>query len=260
MDIITTLYSHVDVFLLFFCRIFFAFQIFPIMEETKLPNAAKVGLSNILALVAFFAAGTPEITYNNTFLGLMLLVAKEAVIGLIMGFCIIIFFQVYYFFGQLLSVQSGLGMSTLYDPSSGAQIPLVGKFYYLGFCATFLISGGLHWFIQALVESFIYIPVGEAVLRAEIMYTIIEAVSLFFLLGIKLASPILAVLFSIDCGLGILARTVPQMNMFVVGLPIKLLVLLVMLMVTIGLFSTFNQWIFNYMVDAFFEIIQGLMP
>ena len=181
-------------------------------------------------------------------------------LGIIMGFCILLFFQVYYFVGQLLGVQGGLGMSMIYDPANGAQVPLLGRFFYLGFSVIFLVSGGLHWFIQAVVESFSYIPIGAAVFDGNMLYAVVEGISLFFLLSIKIASPVLAVLFTIDCGLGILARAVPQMNMFVVGLPIKLLVLLLMLTVTIGLLPSFNQWVINGMVDTFFNIIRGMMP
>ncbi|MGL4344512.1 MAG: flagellar biosynthetic protein FliR [Cellulosilyticaceae bacterium] len=255
------IYNHVDIWLLIFIRILFALFFLPIMTETKLPPLAKGGLTAALSLIVFYTIPSTSVAgLDSTLIGFFLVIIKEALIGLIMGFGILIFFQLYYFVGHLWSIQGGIGMSTLMDPNSGTQVPIVGKFYYLGFATVFLASGGYHWFIQAVVESFVHIPIGQGVLNGEIMYPIIGAISTFFELGFKLSAPIIAVLFLIDCGLGILARTVPQMNMFVIGLPLKMLVLFSLLLITITLFPLFNEIIIKHLVDAFYQIVQGMVP
>lgn len=254
------IYTHIDIWALIFCRIFFALVFLPVIVETKVPPQVKVGLSAILATIVFFTIDKIPLQYSGEVIGLTLLVVKESVIGLIIGFSILIFFQVYYFVGNLLSTQGGIGMSTVLDPVNGMQMPILGKFYYMGFCALFILSGGYHWFISALVETFIHIPVGQGVLRPEIAYAVVEAIALFWEVSFKLASPIIAVIFIVDCGLGILARTVPQMNMFVIGIPLKMIILLVMLMVTTSLLPAFNNLIINHLTDTFFSIVRGLIP
>ncbi|MGL4736963.1 MAG: flagellar biosynthetic protein FliR [Cellulosilyticaceae bacterium] len=259
MDILE-IYQRIDVWLLIFIRIFFALVFLPIIVEAKLPSLAKGGLTVALTLIVFFTVPMETLGSSLTLLGLFLLIIKEALIGLIMSFGVIVFFQVYYFIGHLWSIQGGIGMSNIMDPASGAQMPVIGKLYYLGFAVVFVASGGYHWFIKAVVESFTYIPIGKGVLNGELMYPIIRMVSVFFELGFKLAAPIMAVLFVIDCGLGILARTVPQMNMFVIGLPLKMIVLFVLLLITISLFPLFNEMIINNMVDFFYQVVQVIVP
>lgn len=253
-------YQYIDVWLLIFIRIFFALFFLPIMVEAKLPPLAKGGLTAVLTMIVFYTVPVETLGSSFTLLGLFFLIIKEALIGLIMGFGVIIFFQTYYFVGHLWSIQGGIGMSNIMDPATGTQMPIIGKLYYLGFAVVFVVSGGYHWFIQAVVESFTYIPIGKGVLSPEVMYPIISAMTVFFELAFKMAAPIIAVLFIIDCGLGILARTVPQMNMFVIGLPLKMLVLFSLLLMTFALVPLFNEMIIKNMVDFFYQIVQEMVP
>ena len=89
---------------------------------------------------------------------------------------------------------------------------------------------------------------------------VIEAITIFWEISFKLASPIIAIIFIVDCGLGILARTVPQMNMFVIGLPLKMIILFIMMVITMQLLPAFNNMIIQNMTNTFFNILQGLMP
>lgn len=260
MNSIIDMYTHIDIWLMIFCRILFALVFLPIITESKLPPILQGGISAILATIVFFTIDIIPITYTPTIIGFTIILIKEIIIGLIIGFSVLIFFQVYYFVGNLLSTQGGIGMSTILDPVNGTQMPILGKFYYLGFCTIFIVSGGFHWFITSLVETFIYIPIGEGLLRPDIVYVVVEAVAVFWEMSFKLASPVIAVIFIIDCGLGILARTVPQMNMFVIGLPLKMIILFIMLIITTALLPAFNNLIIENITNTFFNILQGLMP
>lgn len=260
MSSILDIYTHIDIWLMIFVRILFALMFLPIIVETKVPVIVKAGISMALATIVFFTHDIQQVAYAPDLLGFTIVLAKEIIIGLIIGFSVLIFFQVYYFVGNLLSTQGGIGMSTIFDSENGIQTPIIGKFYYLGFCAIFLLSGGLHWFISALIDTFIYIPVGKGILRPDIVYGVIEAVTIFWEISFKLASPIIAVIFIVDCGLGILARTVPQMNMFVIGLPLKMIILFIMMVITMQLLPAFNNVIIQNMTNTFFNILQGLMP
>lgn len=251
---------HMPSIILIFCRIFFALQILPIMEETKLPAIARVGLAMILSLIVYYTIPSEDIKQNMEIFIFFILVLKESVVGLILGFGVSLFFQVYHFVGHLISTQGGLGMSTLFDPSSGIQVPLLGRFYYLGFCVIFIISGGYHWFISVMVETFRVIPLTQAVFREDMVFSVIQGVGVFWEISLKLASPIIATILIIDCGLGILARTVPQMNMFVIGLPLKVLILFILLIITIGLLPSYNDVIMEQMTQFFYSLIQGMMP
>lgn len=260
MESILDLYIHTDIWLLIFCRIMCSLLFLPIMEETKLPALAKGGIGMTLTLIVFFTIPVQEIAYNATLLGYSFLIIKECITGIILSFSILVFFQIYHFVGQLLGMQGGLSMSMMFDPVNNTQVPVLGKFYALGFSVIFLISGGYHWFITQLVESFKVIPVAQTVFRPDLLGAVVHAVGLFWETSFKLSVPILAVIFIVDCGLGILARTVPQMNMFVIGLPLKLIILLVLLITTIELLPAFNLQITDQMVETFFNLLQGMIP
>ncbi|WP_054738641.1 flagellar biosynthetic protein FliR [Cellulosilyticum ruminicola] len=260
MEELMYLYTHIDVFLFIFCRIICAITFLPIITETRVPLKAISGMSVCLALVTVLTIGEVTITYNETLLGFTLAVLKEVFVGLIIGFSFHIYFQIYSFVASLWSTQGGLSMSTVMDPTSNTQVPALGKIYQLAFVVLFITSGGYHWFIQMVVESFKVIPLNQAIFSESITYTIIGAVTEYFLIGFKLAIPILSVLIIIDCGLGILARTVPQMNMFVIGIPLKMLILFGLIIITLNLLPTFNRMITDGLTNTIMNLIQGMMP
>lgn len=260
MEELINLYTNIDIFLLIFCRIVCGLIFLPIVEETKIPPLALAGISVALSIITTLTTNMARPIYNPTLIGFGILIVKECLIGIIIGFGIKIFFQVYLFVGMLLGMQSGMSMSQAYDPSTGTQVPIIGRFYMLGFSVIFILSGGYEWFIKTLIESFTMIPINQAVFRPQLTTTIIDAISNYWIVSFKLAMPIIGVLLIIDWGLGILARTVPQMNMFVIGIPLKMLVLFFLLIVTIGLFPVFNDIIIDHLVNITMNLLQGMRP
>ncbi|WP_069997468.1 flagellar biosynthetic protein FliR [Cellulosilyticum sp. I15G10I2] len=260
MEELIYLYTHIDLFLLIFVRIVFALSFLPVIEESKIPPLAIGGISTCLAYITILTITAPQLEYHPTLLSFTVIIIKECVIGIILGFGVRIFFQVYYFVGTLLGMQGGLGMSMMFDPANSTQVPILGRFYMLAFSAVFILSGGYHWFIKTLVESFQYIPINQVIFRPNIVGTIVDAVSDYWLISFKLAIPVLAVLLIIDCGLGILARTVPQMNMFVIGIPLKMIILFSLLIFTIGLIPVFNDMILEHMINMIMNTLQGMIP
>ncbi len=260
MENIIGLYQNIDIFLLIFCRIFFALIFLPIMTETQLPNMAKVGLGFILSIIVYSVREPISIVYNPTVIGFGILVAKEMLFGIIISYIISIFFELYHYVGFLLGIQGGLSMSVLFDPATSQQVSSIGKFYTLGFSTIFIVSGGYHWFIKSLVDTFSYIPIGTVIFNPNMIGSVTNTVAVFFEVGFKLASPILAIIFIIDCALGIFARTVPQINMFVVGIPLKIMILFIMLIIIMPLIANYNNIIIEAMKYSLIDIMQGLMP
>lgn len=257
MDII---YENVDIWLLMFGRILFTMMFAPIFVDVKVPPTVVAGVSGIMAIITLMTLGPVTLVYNPTLLGFGMLFLKEAIVGIVMAFSVSIFFQVYHFAGSLISTQGGLSMSTIFDSASNAQTTLVGKIYYMQFCAVFVITGGLQWFIKSIVDSFKFIPVGNVSLNSGLMEIIIKAIGMFWVLGFQISAPILAVIIILDCGMGILARAVPQMNMFVIGIPLKLIVMLIMMLLTAPLIESFNNLLIDSITDILYAVVQGMVP
>lgn len=260
MEDLVYLYAHVDVLLIIFCRIIAAVLFLPIIEESRIPKLATSGLCLCLAITVFMVTDLGQIYYEPTLISYTILLLKETLIGLIIGFVLKIYFQIYQFIGSLWSTQGGLGMSMALDPVGGVQTPVLGRFYNLCLCAIFVLSGGYHWFIKTLIDSFTLIPINKGVFGTHLVAGIIDTVGNYLLISFKLAMPVLGLLILIDFGLGILARTVPQMNMFVIGIPLKVIVLFALLIATVGLVPRFNTIIIDNMVNTIMNLIQGMRP
>ena len=260
MEELYYLYEHVDIFLIIFVRILAVMLFLPVIEETKLPRLALAGLSIGVTISVYFKTDVTQHYYEPTMVSFAILLIKEMVVGLIIGFGVKIFFQIYPFVGSLLSMQGGISMSVVMDPTAGVQSTLIGRLYGLGLGTVFIISGGYHWLIHTLVESFTLIPIGKAVFGPNIVSGMVQTTAAYMELSLKLAIPIVGVIMIVDFAMGILARTVPQMNMFVIGIPIKMLILFVLLVLTMGTTVQYNQTIIEYLVNTVSNIIQGMRP
>lgn len=260
MEELIDVYVHIDVLLVIFCRIMAAIVFLPIIEESKPPKLMISGLGLCLSITVFMVTDCSFVYDDTTLVSYTLILIKEILVGLTMGFIIKIYFQIYQFIGSLWSTQGGLSMSMALDPVGGEQTPILGRFYNLCLCAIFVLGGGYHWFIKTLVDSFTVIPINKAILGTSIVTGMIETVSDYLIISFKLAMPVIGVLLLVDFGLGILARAVPQMNMFVIGIPLKVIVLFVLLIATVGLVPRFNAIIIDHMVGTMMNLIQGMRP
>ena len=258
MSELNYLFEYRDVFIIIFVRVIAVIALLPIIEETRMPRIALSGLALGIALPVFFKTDVTMTYYEPNLVSYSVLLIKEMIVGLILGFVVKLFFQIYPFVGSLLSMQGGLSMSVVMDPTSGMQATQLGRLYNLGLAVIFIQSGGYHWLIETLVESFNLIPIGKAVFSDNIAMGMVETMGTYFELGLKLSMPIVGVILVIDFAMGILARTVPQMNMFVVGIPIKMIILFILLIVMMNVTSQFNQIIIETLVQTVNDVIAGM--
>ncbi len=260
MDDLIYLYSHIDILLVIFCRITAIIVFLPIIQEAKLPKMAISGLCLCLSAIVFMVTEVEGITYADNLISYTCILIKEVITGLIIGFTLKIYFQIYQFIGTLWSTQGGLSMSMALDPVGGAQAPIIGRFYNLAFTLLFVLGGGYQWFIKTLVDSFEAIPINKAIIGANIVHGTVSTIENYIIISFKLAMPLLGILILVDFGLGVLARAVPQMNMFVVGIPMKIIILFILLIVTISLFTVFSDIIIDQMVQTIMSLIKGMTP
>lgn len=260
MEDLIYLYQSVDLLLIIFIRVIGVLAFLPIVEETKVPRIALAGISLGIALPVFFKMDLAAVYYAPNLISFTIVIVKELIVGLMMGFIVKLYFQIYPFVGSLISTQGGLGMSMVMDPTAGTQSTLIGRIYNLGLGAFFVLSGGYHWLIYTLAESFEILPINKEIFGQQIVKGIIETMGLYFSIGFKLAMPIISVILIVDFAMGILARTVPQMNMFVIGIPLKMIIMFVLMIVTIEMTGQYNSMIIEGLVNALTSMIQGMRP
>lgn len=250
------LYNKYEVFLLVFTRVSGIFIISPFFSSQNIPNILKIGFSFILSVLLSLILDIKISLEGTNFVALM---AKELMVGLIIGFIAYMFFTIFYIMGQLIDMKIGFGMVNVMDPQHKVQVPLMGNFYYiLAFLILFSIDGH-HMIIKAVVDSYELVPIGKFTFNEEITFSLINILSKTFTMGFRLAAPIIAIILMMDLLLGILARTIPQMNVFVVGMPLKILVGLLIISVSIPIFYTISIEIFNDTVTEIYSFLKSFV-
>lgn len=254
--IFETLFNKYEIFLLVLMRVSGIFIISPLFSAQNIPNILKIGFSFILSILISVTLDINIMLEGTTFVAI---IAKELMIGLIIGFISYMFFTIFYIMGQLIDMKIGFGMVNVMDPQYKVQVPLMGNFYYiLAFLILFSINGH-HMIINAIIDSYEFIPIGKFILNEEVAFSLINILSKTFATGFKLAAPIIGIIFLMDLLLGILARTMPQMNVFVVGMPLKILVGLLIVSVSIPIFYTITIDIFNETVNEIYSFLKSFI-
>ena len=258
MNAIVDFYTQIDIFLLVFTRIIAMLMVVPIFSDKNVPEIAKAGLAFIISIIVIYSSSPMEITYEASIIGYSFLVLREVMVGLIIGFVIYMMFQVFFFVGQLISTSAGLSMSNMFDPTVGAQVPILGVLYNYTASALFLVTNGHHIIFRGLIHSYLVIPIGEGQLNEGIIEQLISMLNNYFIISIKIAAPIMVTMFILDFALGILARTAPQMNMFVIGFPIKIMISLIMILTTTILLNTAYMYVYDQIEINLLQVIQGM--
>jgi len=150
-----------------------------------------------------------------------ILIIKEVVVGLILGFASILTFTAIKIAGELIDNQMGFAMASLIDPQSNTSITLIGQFMYLLQILLFLAVDGHHRLLMAISYSYSLIPVTGAVFNTTFVSATLKIFMEMFSLGIRMAAPFIVAFLICDIALGIMARTVPQLNVFVLSFPMK---------------------------------------
>lgn len=247
MDLFALVQNEVGLFLLIFVRVSGIFSTAPLLGSRNVPLIVKAGLSLILALVLLPLLSQQPPVLPESVPMYFLLVIKEYLVGLIFGFTASFIFSAIQMAGFLIDTQIGFGMVNVFDPLFGQQMPLIGNFKYLIALFVFLATNGHHLLLTALVSSFRLIPAGLAVIPPLIAPFMLDLVAGFFSIALKISLPVLVTLVLMDVGMGILAKTMPQMNIFMVGMPAKILIGIFVLSMAFPFYIFFIEGLFNEM-------------
>ncbi|SNB47046.1 flagellar biosynthetic protein FliR [Geobacter sp. DSM 9736] len=198
------------------------FTAIPLFGGKAVP--AKIKMAVILAMALTLH---PILRLGNTTLptdpiSLVLLVVCETLIGLALGLVSQTIFTAVEFCGQVIGMQMGLTIATMFDPTMGHQVSTMAAFQNLLAMLLFMTLGVHHIFIRSIVESYQLIPIGGWHISGELVSFIIDSVGNVFILGIKLAAPVMVALLATSVVLGIMARSFPQMNIFMVSMPLNI--------------------------------------
>lgn len=228
---------EVQQFFFIMARITAFIVIVPGFSHKSVPGTVKIALSLVLSWMVYM--NIPEVpVYVNTLL-FILSVMREAVIGLAMGYAGKLVFSGVEMAGQLIDFQVGYSMGAIYDPSSGATSSYYGRLFYWMSIMVFFMLNLHHTMLLTLMDSFRVAPAGMLGLQGLSLEGILYLFSYAFRIAFSIASPMLIVLLVTDIVMGLISRTVPQINVFMLGMPLKSLIGMVMFLLLATVFMTY---------------------
>lgn len=253
-EIFNQILQQYEIFLLVFVRVTGIFVIAPVFSRNNIPNIMKIGFAFLISILIFNFVEVKNVSFSEY--QLIGLIIKELIIGILIGFVAYLFFSALYVAGQLIDMQVGFGMVNVFDPQQKTQVPITGNFLYIIAILIFLITNQHHILIKAVASSYKIVPIGTFILNNLLIDQMINVFTEIFVIGFKISSPILATIFLTNVLLGILARTMPQMNVFMLGMPLKIVVGIVTLIVMMPLFVSIFQYIFDNMYKEIFILLK----
>jgi flagellar biosynthetic protein FliR len=243
---LAALYGSFDRYLLVLVRVTGFLGATPFFGSRVIPLRLKFSLGLVLAFFLLPLAKGPVAGVGFSTPGTYAAaVASELLMGLALGYVVTLTFSALQLAGQLVDVPIGFSLVNVLDPMLAQQVPVMGQFQYILFTVMFLAINGHHYLLQALGKTFAVVPLGGFRYFPALAELILKGFSATFLLGFKISLPVVAALFLTDVALGLVARAVPQMNVFVVGFPAKIAVGLAFVMLVLPVYVGFVDLAFN---------------
>lgn len=221
----------VGIFLIAMVRFSGFFIVMPVFGEPTVPMRLKAGLSAFCALIVTPHLLTTQVLPELSVPGYALMIIREMTLGFCVGFVVLMVMDSLRMAGQIVGMQIGFSFVQVADPGSNRSLGIVSEFFQMMGSLFFLIIGGHLILLQAFFQSFDLIPLAQLQITPGIVEEIVLYSRMVFVCGIQIAMPIIGVILVGDVGLGIIARTVPKMNVFQLGFAIKILAGLIMLVV-----------------------------
>ena len=252
-------YADIEYFLLVLVRVASFIFIAPFFSMTNTPGRIRVGLSVFITILLYQAVPRQTIVYD-TLIQYSIIVLKEVLVGILIGFAANLCSTVVSFAGHLADMEMGLSMANLMDPTTKESTTISGVYYNYMVLLILMISGLHRYLIKALAETYILIPVNGAIIRSDaLLASLIEFMGNYIIIGFRICLPTVAVMIILNAVLGVLAKVSPQLNMFAVGIQMKVIVGLCILFLSTAMLPGAADFIYDQMKHMMVTFTEALM-
>lgn len=241
-----------EAFLLILVRISGFMFTAPFFSLGNVPGRVKAGLALFMTAILFYTRSYTVPEYYGV-IGFSLIVVKEALAGVIMGFFANIAYQILVFAGQLIDMDIGFSMVNQFDPVSNVQTTITANLYGYLVLLIMMISGLHRYFIKAIIDSFSVIELGKVNISSDLYLLMGEFITDYFIIAFRIIIPVFASILVVNTILAILSKVAPQMNMFVIGIQLKVVVGLLVLALIIDMIPSVSDFIYTEM----FRMLKG---
>lgn len=248
-----------EYFLLILTRISCFVFVAPFFSMPNTPMRIRVGISVFTAALLYQSLTPSDYAAYNTVLEYAVIVMKEAVTGLLLGLGASICTSIMNFAGAIADMETGLSMVTLMDPSSREQSSITGVFYQYVLMLMMIATGMYRYLFAALADTFTLIPVNGAIFHGDrLVDAMLQFLGDYVIIGFRIVLPIFCTILLLNAILGVLAKVSPQMNMFAVGMQLKILVGLGVFFLTANMLPGTADFIFEEMKRVMNSFIGAL--
>lgn len=230
----------------------------PIFGRQNIPSSVKIAYC--MALTYFFLTSTPQLkpVIADSIPVFALMCAKELLFGLIMGYLLTMFFSMTFIAGQMVDMQMGFGMANVYDTQSNVSVPITGNLFNIMTLLCFYAVNGHNQLLYLMYATIWKIPVGAVVLPTDVGLTILQLFCQMFVLAVRMTMPMIIAGLMGEVVLGVLVRTVPQMNIFNVGMPLKVIIGFIALLVILPFYVNFTNVMFEELFKGIESVFSGM--
>ena len=243
--------SRVLVYMLVLTRISGLVLMAPVMNSVDAPMQFRALLAFAFSLTIMPSQWFVEVVEPDTLFAFAIMIAAELLIGLAMGLGLYILFAGVALAGELVGHVGGLQASQIFDPVTGDQTPLMSRAYQFLAIAVFALIGGLNVLVTSLLDTFATIPVGTIGFQPDIVFSLVVILNSSFNLALRIAAPVLIATLISMLVMGLLSKTLPQLNLMSVGFGINSMLMFVVFSLTLGT----GMWCFQERIGDVFEIL-----
>ena len=225
--------TDIQTFLLIFSRVVSVLWLLPIFSSKAVSVPFKAGVSLLIAYLLFDSIVVDRSFSSDPYF-LFLFVIKEVFIGISIGFFVRVLFTAVNVAGEIISIQSGFSFARFMDPLSMTQVTVIEQLKNLLAMMLFLAMDAHHILVRAIVASFRDVPIGSVTIQQSFFQYLITVSGRIFVTGFKIGAPIIVTLMFVEIALGMLSRMIPQINIFIEGVPLKILITVIMFSFSLG--------------------------
>lgn len=249
-----------EYFLLILARVSCFVFICPFFSMKNTPRRLRAALSIFISMLIYQAVTPAEAIVTHSVIEYAIIVIKESIAGLLIGMSVNICTTVFSFAGGIADMETGLRMVTLMDPSTREQISITGGLYNYAYSMILIASGMYRYLLSALADTYELIPVGHVNFNMDgLMETVLVFLADYILIGFRIILPIFASMMLLNAILGVMAKVSPQMNMFAIGIQLKVLTGLTILFLTVAMMPTACDMVFTEMKKMMVSFVSNLM-
>lgn len=252
--------NDLEYFLLILTRVSCFVFVAPFFSLNNTPRQVRAALSIFTAVLLYQTLTPAPAVEYQTLTGYTVIVIKEAVTGLMLGLGTSMCSAIVNFAGHIADMETGLSMVTLMDPATRESTSITGIYYQYVVMLMLIASGMYRYLFGALADTFVLIPVNGAIFQMDsLLNSIVGFLVNYIIIGFRICLPIFCVILMLNAILGVLAKVAPQMNMFAVGIQMKILVGLSVLFFSASMMPDAANFIFQQMKETIMAIVGGMI-